>query len=101
MVGVVIAVANHCEATMQNLLDEKTLEAGVYSFRDLQSLGFVKDRTDLHRKQRKYAFPLPIKLGERQAGFLRAEVHGWLRDRAGACRPKEELPENNQPTTIT
>ena len=35
-------------------LDEKILEAGVYSFRDLQSLGFVKDRTDLHRKQKRY-----------------------------------------------
>ena len=63
-------------------LDETILEAGVYSFRDLQSLGFVKDRTDLHRKQRKYGFPTPIKLGERQAGFLRAEVHAWVRGRA-------------------
>ena len=44
-------------------LDEKILEAGVYSFRDLQSLGFVKDRTDLHRKQKRYQFPQPIKLG--------------------------------------
>ena len=60
--------------------------AGVYSFNDLLSLGFVKNRTDLHRKQRRYGFPSPVKLGERQAGFLRAEVHGWVRDRAAASR---------------
>jgi predicted DNA-binding transcriptional regulator AlpA len=73
-------------------LDEKILEAGVYSFRDLQSLGFVKDRTDLHRKQRKYGFPTPVKLGQRQAGFLRAEVHGWVRDRAAASRTIADHP---------
>jgi predicted DNA-binding transcriptional regulator AlpA len=71
---------------MQNLLDEKSLEAGVYSFRDLQSLGYVKDRTDLHRKQRRYGFPLPVKLGERQVAFLRQEVLGWLQDRAATSR---------------
>jgi hypothetical protein len=27
-----------------DVLDQKVLEAGVYSFRDLQSLGFIKDR---------------------------------------------------------
>jgi hypothetical protein len=53
-------------------LDATILEAGFYSFNDLQSLGFVKNRTDLHRKQRRYGFPSPVKLGERQAGFLRA-----------------------------
>ena len=67
-------------------LDATILEAGVYSFSDLQSLGFVKNRTDLHRKQRRYGFPSPVKLGKRQAGFLRAEVHGWVRDRAAASR---------------
>ena len=67
-------------------LDATILEAGVYSFNDLQSLGFVKNRTDLHRKQRRYGFPSPVKLGERQAGFLRAEVHGWVRNRAAASR---------------
>jgi predicted DNA-binding transcriptional regulator AlpA len=67
---------------MQNHIDDKSLEAGVYSFRDLQSLGFVKDRTDLHRKQRRYGFPTPVKFGERQAAFLRQEVLGWVRDRA-------------------
>ena len=63
-------------------LDTTILEAGVYSFNELQSLGFVKNRTDLQRKQRRYGFPSPVKLGERQAGFLRAEVHAWVRDRA-------------------
>ena len=67
---------------MQSPIDEKSIEAGVYSFNDLRSLGFVKDRTDLHRKQRRYGFPMPIKLGERQAAFLRQEVLGWVKDRA-------------------
>ena len=67
-------------------IDEKILEAGVYSFSDLQSLGFVKDRTDLLRKKKKYGFPRPLKLGERQAGFLRAEVHSWVRDRVADRR---------------
>ena len=71
---------------MQNPIDEKSLEAGVYSFSDLQSLGFVKDRTDLHRKQRRYGFPAPVKLGERQAAFLRREVLGWVKDRAATSR---------------
>ena len=67
-------------------LDEKILEAGVYSFRDLQALGFVKDRTDLHRKQKRYQFPQPVKLGDRQAGFLRAAVHDWVRSRVASSR---------------
>ena len=67
-------------------IEQKALEAGVYSFRDLQSLGFIKDRTDLHRKQRKYGFPLPVKLGDRQAAFLREEVHVWFRHRAAVSR---------------
>ena len=71
---------------MQTPIDDKSLEAGFYSFRDLQSLGFVKDRTDLQRKQIRYGFPLPIKLGTRQAAFLRAEVTSWVRDRAADRR---------------
>lgn len=71
---------------MQEHLDDKSLEAGVYSFRELQALGFVKDRTDLHRKQRRYGFPTPVKLGDRQAGFLRAEIHDWVRERVAASR---------------
>jgi predicted DNA-binding transcriptional regulator AlpA len=74
---------------MQNLIDDKSLQAGVYSFRDLQSLGLVKDRTDLQRKQKKYGFPKPIKFGDRQAAFLRAEVTGWIRDRAADRRQVE------------
>jgi predicted DNA-binding transcriptional regulator AlpA len=61
-------------------LDEKMLEAGVYSFRDLQSLGYVKDRSDLHRKQKRYSFPKTVKLGDR------AEVHSWVRERVATSR---------------
>jgi predicted DNA-binding transcriptional regulator AlpA len=67
-------------------IDQKSLETGVYSFRELQSLGYIRDRTDLHRKQRKYGFPLPVKLGVRQAAFLREEVHVWVRHRAAVSR---------------
>jgi hypothetical protein len=67
-------------------LDQKALEGGFYSFRDLKSGGIVKDRTDLHRKQQKYGFPLPVKLGDRQAAFPREEVHVWLRHRATVSR---------------
>ena len=61
-------------------LDATILEAGVYSFNDLQSLGFVKNRTDLHRKQRRYGFPSPVKLGER-AGRISARGSSWLGSR--------------------
>ena len=40
------------------------------------------DRSDLHRKQRRYGFPKPIKFGERQARFPKAAVLRWLRERA-------------------
>jgi predicted DNA-binding transcriptional regulator AlpA len=79
-------------------IEQKALEAGVYSFRDMQSLGFIKDRTDLHRKQRKYGFPLPVKLGDRQAVFLREEVHIWFRHRAAvtaALRDEQSMTERN------
>jgi predicted DNA-binding transcriptional regulator AlpA len=77
---------------MQALIDDKSLQAGVYSFRDLQSLGLVKDRTDLQRKQKRYGFPKPIKLGDRQAAFLRTEVAGWVKERA-ADRRQVAQPE--------
>jgi predicted DNA-binding transcriptional regulator AlpA len=35
----------------------------------------------LNRKQRKHGFPRPIKLGDSQAWFPKAEVHEWLRRR--------------------
>jgi predicted DNA-binding transcriptional regulator AlpA len=73
-------------------LDANILEAGVYSFNELQSLGFIKSRSDLSRKQKKYGFPLPLKLGEKQAGFLRAEVHRWVRDRAAVSRIVADQP---------
>src|SRR5215468_11911523 len=80
-----------------NSLDEKAIEAGVYSFRDLQSLGFVRDRTDLHRKQKHYNFPRALKLGARQAVFLRQEVHGWVRLRD---QSRERLEAILGPATI-
>jgi predicted DNA-binding transcriptional regulator AlpA len=77
---------------------EKALEAGFYSFRDLQALGFIKDRTDLHRKQRRYDFPLPVKLGDRQAAFLREAVHVWVRQRVAATavlRDNQHMTQRN------
>jgi len=58
------------------------LAGGFYSFSDLKAERIVSDRSDLHRKQRRYGFPQPIKLGERQARFPRAAVLRWLRQRA-------------------
>jgi predicted DNA-binding transcriptional regulator AlpA len=70
----------HTAEKPQAVRDDE-IDAGVYSFRDLLTLGYVKDRTDLHRKQRRYGFPLPLKLGARQAAFLRLRVHQWIRER--------------------
>jgi predicted DNA-binding transcriptional regulator AlpA len=49
-----------------------------YRFEDLFKAGIVKSRTDLARKQRESKFPLPAKLGKRQAWFPAAEVLAWL-----------------------
>jgi predicted DNA-binding transcriptional regulator AlpA len=71
------------------MLDHKALETGVYSFRDLQALGFVRDRQDLSRKQKHYGFPKPFRLSKQESLFLRQEVHAWLRQRA-ASRQTEQ-----------
>lgn len=63
-------------------LTDDEIAQGLYSFRELVALGIVKDRTDLQRKQKRYNFPQPLKLGDRQAAFLRARVHAWVRQRA-------------------
>ena len=61
---------------------DEEIAAGLYSYADLEALGIVRDRTDLHRKQQRYGFPWPIKTGERQAPFLKTRVHAWVRRRA-------------------
>ena len=61
---------------------DEEIAAGLYSYADLEARGIVRDRTDLHRKQRLYGFPRPIKTGERQAPFLKTRVHAWVRRRA-------------------
>ena len=45
-----------------------------YRFSDLVDAGILKSRTDLARKQKKSGFPMPVKLGKRQAWFPKAEV---------------------------
>jgi predicted DNA-binding transcriptional regulator AlpA len=65
-------------------------DIGLYSYSDLESLGLIRNRADLSRKQRKYAFPKSVKLGSRQAGFLRAEVHQWVQGRVAASRATEQ-----------
>jgi predicted DNA-binding transcriptional regulator AlpA len=61
-----------------------------YRFEDLKAAGILKSRTDLARKQKEAGFPLPVKLGKRQAWFPRAEVALWLSKRI-AERPAATL----------
>jgi hypothetical protein len=49
-------------------------------------LGFVKDRADKKRKQDKYGFPKPTKMGDRQAPTAKARVHKWARYRDAMTR---------------
>ena len=90
-------MAELLEDAKRNPPDEKEVEApdfnaGGYRFEDLQRDRIVKNRTDLHRKQRELGFPLPIKTGARAAWFPRSEVHAWLRQRA-ALRDTKPTPE--------
>ena len=67
---------------MINDPSDDDLAHGFYSFHDLKTERIVVDRSDLHRKQRRYGFPKPVKLGLRQARFPKAAVLRWLRQRA-------------------
>ena len=66
---------------MLSALTDDELAQGGYRFEDLQARRIITNRTDLSRKQRELGFPLPVKTGNSQAMFLRAEVHAWLRQR--------------------
>jgi predicted DNA-binding transcriptional regulator AlpA len=58
---------------------------GGYRYADLKERRIVSSRSDLHDKQRKLAFPKPVKLGDGpRAGalFLKSEVEHWLAGRA-------------------
>jgi hypothetical protein len=72
--------------------DDDDFASGVFSFKDLKALGIVKDRPDLHRKQKLYGFPRMIKTGERQAGTFRRPVYRWLKKRAAITAASEERP---------
>jgi predicted DNA-binding transcriptional regulator AlpA len=61
--------------------EDDDLAHGFYSFDDLEAERIVHDRSDLHRKQRRYGFPQPVKLGDRQARFPKRAVWRWLRER--------------------
>ena len=67
-----------------------------YKFEDLVAARIVKTRTDLARKQKETGFPMPVKLGKREAWFPRDEVHHWLSQRI-AARPVPTREQNNQP----
>ena len=64
------------------VLTDAELALGGYRFEDLQELRIVANRTDLARKQAEHGFPKAVKTGKKQALFLKAEVHAWLRKRA-------------------
>ena len=73
---------------MSDEFDDEDVESGVYSFKDLQVRGIVKDRSDLHRKQKKHGFPRMFKTAERQAAVFRRPVHRWLKKRANQSPPQ-------------
>jgi len=64
---------------MTNDASESDLE--FLSYNDLKAARIVVDRSDLHRKQRKYGFPMPVKFGVRQARFPKRAVQRWLEER--------------------
>ena len=49
---------------MTNPEKDDDLAHGFYRFDDLEAERIVHDRSDLHRKQRRYGFPQPVKLGD-------------------------------------
>jgi len=69
---------------------------GCYAYRDLESLGIVRGRVDLQRKQKKHGFPKPIKTGNRQASFLKSEVHAWLHSRVEQRDAEDKKPSSRK-----
>lgn len=59
-------------------------------FEGLQSAGLVRDRIDLHRKQKRYGFPLPVKIGDRAAWWPRSWTQAWLTWRAEIARDQTD-----------
>jgi hypothetical protein len=70
---------------MTHEIQDQDVESGLYSYNDLKKLGIVKDRSDLHRKQKKHGFPRMFKTAERQAAVFRRPVHHWLKKRASTA----------------
>ncbi|MDF0523163.1 hypothetical protein P0R31_38770 [Bradyrhizobium yuanmingense] len=71
------------------MMTDDEIALGGYRYEDLVADRIVRNRTDLNRKQRKHGFPIPVKLGDRQAWFPKSEVHAWVRQRA-ALRQKRD-----------
>jgi hypothetical protein len=69
-----------------------------YRFENLVDAGIIKSRTDLARKQKESGFPLPVKLGKRQAWFPAREVKLWLTEQI-AARPMATRPAS-QPVRV-
>jgi predicted DNA-binding transcriptional regulator AlpA len=59
--------------------------AGGFRYNDLLKARLVSSRSDLHRKQREYGFPLPIKTGHRSAWWPATWVQAWVEERAALC----------------
>jgi hypothetical protein len=74
------------------MLTDQELSQGGYRFEDLLELRIVSGRTDLERKQKQLGFPKPVKTGDRQAWFPKAEVHDWLRARLALRDQPTEAP---------
>ena len=63
-------------------MTDEDYSEGLYRYKDLEAKGIVNGRVDLARKLKKHGFPKPIKVGDRQVAYLKAEVHAWLRKQA-------------------
>lgn len=79
------------------MLTDEELSQGGYRFEDLLERRIISGRTDLERKQRQHGFPKPVKTGERQAWFPKAEVHAWLRERLALRDQPTQAPPSIEP----
>ena len=50
------------------------------------------------RKQREHGFPMPVKLGKRQAWFPKAEVQIWLAQRVAERDARAVVTRPKKPT---
>ena len=68
-----------------------------YRYEDLREKRIVSSRTDMQRKQKEHGFPMPVRLGTRQAWFVKSEIHDWL---AKQIAKRDEAIQNANPPAL-